>query len=74
MVLQQGARYPSAHVYVVKLHRDARPALGQVFGRLEHPASGQSLVFSSVGELLDGLSRVAAEDGAAAPASRKRDD
>jgi hypothetical protein len=44
--------HPSRCSYVLKLHRDATPASGQLFGRLENIATGHCFVFGSVAELL----------------------
>jgi len=42
---------------VVKLHRDAQPASGRVFGRLECVASGEHFLFATAEELLACLIR-----------------
>jgi hypothetical protein len=52
MSLSAQASHPSRRSYVLKLHRDAAPASGLVFGRLENIATGHCFVFSSVAELL----------------------
>jgi hypothetical protein len=52
MSLSAQASHPSRRSYVLKLHRDARPASGLVFGRLENIATGHCFVFSSAAELL----------------------
>ncbi|MBX3604800.1 MAG: hypothetical protein KF788_06000 [Piscinibacter sp.] len=38
--------------FVLKLHRDALPARGELFGRVEHLANGTSAVFASGAELI----------------------
>ncbi|WP_077003048.1 hypothetical protein [Variovorax sp. KK3] len=60
MTLDLAPHYPSSLSYVLKLHRDAAPGRGQICGRLENIASGQSFRFASVDELLTGLARDAA--------------
>jgi hypothetical protein len=50
--------------YVLKLHRDARPGLGRVMGRLENVTTGEQFVFASAEELLAGLSRDAERNAA----------
>jgi hypothetical protein len=57
MVLDTHPSYPSTRTYVLKLHRDARPELGRVFGRLENVATGEQLAFASSAELLAALAR-----------------
>ena len=52
MSLDTQASHPSHRSYVLKLHRDARPHEGLVFGRLESMASGHSFAFGNAGELL----------------------
>jgi hypothetical protein len=52
MILSVHASYPYAHTYVLKLHHDAAPQHGRLFGRLEHPASGVQCDFASAEELL----------------------
>lgn len=52
MTLDTLTSHPSGRSYVLKLHRDARPQLGLLFGRLESMASGRSFVFASADELL----------------------
>jgi hypothetical protein len=60
MTLNSHATYPSARSYVLKLHRDASPQRGQIFGRLESLASGLQFDFLSGDELLAWLVRDAA--------------
>jgi len=52
MTLDPLASHPSSRSYVLKLHRDARPQEGRVFGRLECMASGRSFAFANAKELL----------------------
>lgn len=52
MVLDTAPLYPSDRAYVLKLHRDAMPGSGRIFGRLENVASGEHFVFASAEELL----------------------
>ena len=59
MVLNPHPIYPSAGCFVLRLHRDARPRQGQLFGRIEHVASGEGTDFASAAELLDWLARCA---------------
>jgi hypothetical protein len=59
MVLDTAPLYPSDRAYVLKLHRDATPGSGRIFGRLENVASGEHFVFASADELLAILSRCA---------------
>jgi hypothetical protein len=61
------ASHPSRRSYVLKLHRDAAPASGLVFGRLEHIATGHCFVFSNVAELLRCLANDGADTTDAAP-------
>jgi hypothetical protein len=52
MSLDTQASHPSHRSYVLKLHRDARPHEGLVFGRLESMTSGRSFAFGNASELL----------------------
>jgi hypothetical protein len=52
MTLDEHASHPSRRSYVLKLHRDARPQEGLVFGRLESMASGRCYAFANSAELL----------------------
>ena len=52
MTLDPLASHPSSRSYVLKLHRDARPQEGLVFGRLESMASGRCFAFANANELL----------------------
>ena len=53
---------PSTLAYVLKLHRDARPGIGRVMGRLENVSTGEQFVFANAEELLACLSRDAARN------------
>ena len=64
MILSAHPSYPNAMAYVLKLHRDARPGLGRVMGRLENVTTGEQFVFASAEELLACLSRDAARNSA----------
>ena len=57
MILAVHPSYPNARAYVLKLHRDARPAAGKVIGRLENVTTGEQFVFGSAEELLAALAR-----------------
>jgi hypothetical protein len=57
MTLNSQTSYPSARSYVLKLHRDAMPAHGQIFGRLESLSSGHRFDFGSGEELLARLAQ-----------------
>ena len=52
MTLDPLASHPSSRSYVLKLHRDARPQEGLVFGRLESMTSGRKFAFANANELL----------------------
>jgi hypothetical protein len=58
MGLDTAPLYPSDRAYVLKLHRDATPGKGRIFGRLEKVASGEHFVFASAEELLAILIRL----------------
>ncbi|MDR6855861.1 hypothetical protein [Variovorax guangxiensis] len=60
MTLNPHPTYPSAGAYVVRMHRDARPESGQLVGRAEHVASGDSTDFATAQELLAWLMQHAA--------------
>ena len=62
MILSTHPSYPNAMAYVLKLHRDARPGLGRVMGRLENVTTGEQFVFASAEELLTCLARDAARN------------
>lgn len=64
MILSAHPSYPHSMTYVLKLHRDARPGLGRVIGRLENVTTGEQFVFASAEELLAGLSRDAERNAA----------
>lgn len=69
MTLDAHASHPSSRCYVLKLHRDARPHEGVVFGRLESLVSGRNYAFASASELLRclALDGAPADDGARSP-------
>jgi hypothetical protein len=52
MTLHSVTNHPSARSYVLKLHRDANPELGQITGRLENLATGRCRDFGTGAELL----------------------
>ena len=52
MTLNPHPTYPAAGAYVIRMHRDARPESGQLAGRAEHVASGDSTDFATSHELL----------------------
>ena len=62
MILATHPRYPSTRAYVLKLHRDARPAIDKVIGRLENVTTGEQFLFGSAEELLACLSRETTTD------------
>lgn len=70
MVLNAKTSYPHSRIYVLRLHRDAIPRQGRIFGRLEHVASGHQFHFSSGEELLACLTKIA---GLPEPAVREGD-
>lgn len=61
MTLNPHPSYPAAGGYVLKLHRDARPATGHLVGRIEHVASGDSADFASGEQLLEWLTQHATQ-------------
>ena len=61
MILAVHPSYPNARAYVLKLHRDSRPAEGLVIGRLESVTTGEQFVFGSAEELLAVLARDASK-------------
>lgn len=62
MILSAHPSYPNALAYVLKLHRDARPGLGRVMGRLENVTTGEQFLFGNAEELLACLTRDAARN------------
>ena len=62
MILSAHPSYPNARAYVLKLHRDARPGLGRVMGRLENVTTGEQFVFANAEELLTCLARDSARN------------
>jgi hypothetical protein len=69
MSLSTQASHPSRRSYVLKLHRNATPESGLLFGRLENIATGHCFVFGSVAELLRCLASDSAQSAEAAPAA-----
>lgn len=70
MALNPEPSYSTTRHFMVKLHRDARPERGELFGKLEHVVTSESVAFASSTELLSALARLASEprphdDGAA---------
>jgi hypothetical protein len=61
MTLNPHPTYPVAGGYVLRLHRDACPSAGQLVGRIEHVASGDSADFASGERLLEWLALHAAQ-------------
>jgi hypothetical protein len=57
VTLNARVNYPSTRTYVLKLHRDAMPADGQIFGRLESLSSGHHFDFGTGEELLAHLAQ-----------------
>ena len=57
MILNALPAWPTARSYVLKLHRDASPAFGNLTGRLENVATGEVYEFSSAWELFACLAR-----------------
>lgn len=52
MILSTHPSHPNSRAYVLKLHRDARPAAGRLAGSLENLSTGQRFAFGSVEELV----------------------
>ena len=72
MTLNPHPIHPAAGAYVLRLHRDARPAEGLLMGRIQHVASGDWADFASSVAMLDWLvwhceQRLAAPDAAGGP-------
>jgi hypothetical protein len=67
MALCAKSSHPSHRSYVIKLHRDARGARGELRGRVEHLATGRWFEFVGADELAAGLAR-----DLAAPAGEER--
>ncbi len=61
MTLNPHPIHPSAGAYVLRLHRDARPAEGLLMGRIQHVASGDWSDFPDSQALFDWLARHAAQ-------------
>jgi hypothetical protein len=62
VILSMHPSYPNACAYVLKLHRDARPGLGRVMGRIENVTTGELFMFASAEELLACLARDSARN------------
>ena len=62
MVLNALPLYPSAGRYVLRLHRDSLPQQGLLSGRIEHVVSGEATDFASAADLIDWLTRHAAQE------------
>ena len=60
MTLNPLSPFPSSGGYVLKLHRDARPAQGELRGRVVHLASGDSTDFANAAQLVAWLGQHAA--------------
>jgi hypothetical protein len=52
MVLDTQTSFPAARSYVLKLHRDAAPERGEIFGRLENVSTGKQFSFADQAELI----------------------
>jgi hypothetical protein len=61
MTLNPHPSYPLSHVYVVKLHRDCVPRVGEITGCVEHVTTGRVLHFQSAAELASCLLSHAAQ-------------
>lgn len=57
MALNPHPIFPAAGACVLKLHRDAQPETGQLFGRVYHVATSDNADFASAQALLDWLTR-----------------
>jgi hypothetical protein len=66
MTLNAIPSHPSNLCYVLKLHRDSRPAQGQIAGLLEHVATGEARAFEDADGLVAALLAHAAADAARA--------
>jgi len=71
MILSALPSYPTARSYVLKLHRDATPAFGNLTGRIENVATGEVYEFSSAWELLACLARDVNTQGTSPNASEE---
>jgi hypothetical protein len=60
MTLNPVSPFPSSGGYVLKLHRDAQPAQGELRGRVVHLASGDTADFASSAQLVEWLQQHAA--------------
>lgn len=61
MTLNPHPTFPAAGHYVLRLHQDALPQAGHLAGRVQHVSSGDSADFVSGADLLDWLTRHAAQ-------------
>ena len=59
-MLNPNPSHPGSSCYVLKLHRDSKPAEGQISGLLEHVGTGKTLAFADAQALVQGLLRHAA--------------
>lgn len=57
MTLAHDTAHPGKRSYVLKLHRDADPARGELRGRAENLATGRHFEFEDGAALLAGLAR-----------------
>ena len=60
MTLNDIPAYSVERTFVVKLHRDARPGVGEFVGRLEHLTGGDTRFFRNSDELLAAITGLAA--------------
>ncbi|WP_431263331.1 hypothetical protein ACQ859_25640 [Roseateles chitinivorans] len=63
MSLTSDALHPARRIYVLKLDRQADPALGMVSGRVENLATGRVFDFDDAASLMAGLARELDEAG-----------
>ena len=73
MTLNSQSNYPSTRCYVLKLHRDADPENGEIFGRVESLYSAARVDFRSGEELLAWLVQDAIGRGAGPQAVARGD-
>ncbi|EWS54397.1 MULTISPECIES: hypothetical protein [Methylibium] len=64
MTLNAVPSHPGSLCYVLKLHRDSRPAQGLIAGLIEHVATGESVPFDDAAQLVAALLAHAATDAA----------
>jgi hypothetical protein len=55
MTLNPIPAHPSSLCYVLKLHRDSQPELGQISGLLEHVGTGHCVTFADAQALVTAL-------------------